>query len=219
MKQLLLIVVTLLLCAVSSQAQQVFAEAGRVTSKFNYTNSDGQELTGLVNQTNFHYALGYRRNLSPRFHASGAFTFNQYGSLGNDPVYGNSYEWSARYFGINVGMDYEFYKKKEWSFFTRASFEPEFLMSGNQVVNNEIYDLNGVEQFDETFLFVNGGLGVNYCADGRVVVRLKYEYGYGSPLFTTDPETLRFSVHRLTLGVIVGSKYCSYCYQNSLKGS
>ena len=193
-------------------AQQGIAEIGRITTGFLYTNSDGEEMDILFPVHSFSYSAGYRRQVGNIFFANGSLVFNRYGQEGSDTKYQNIYEWDAYYLGLNLAMDIEFFQKSRFSLMALAAAEPQILLGGTQRVNSEIRKLNGVEQFDNPFLFLKGGLGINYCLDNRIAVTGRYRYGVGLPLGKSeDGENLKLTSSTISIGLMVSFGYYNYC--------
>lgn len=194
--------------------QQIVFDLGRVSTRFDYEDSEGKATENLHPSRNFSYAAGFRNHLGGAFFWSAMLSYNRYGMEGSDPLYDNRYKWDVSYLGADLGMDFEFLKKKQLRLHARLEASPQFMLEGTQQINNQIYDLKGVEQFDKPFLFGRGGLGATYCADNRVAVSLRYMYGKGFPMGkSNDGEVLRLNTHTVTIGVLVSLKYCSYCFK------
>lgn len=204
---------TALFFSKKNYAQQIFAEAGINTTKFLYTNSNGESLDNLYGETNFNFNIGYRMTLSKVFYLTGSILYNRYGAYGSDVVYTNYYAWDAKYLGFGIGLDIEPYRINNFSFIARLAAEPQFLIGGTQQINEQVFDLKGVEQFDRPFLFAKAGVGINYCADSNIAVSLKYLYGRGFPLGTNkDTESLKIATNTISIGLTISLKNCKYCH-------
>ena len=69
-----------------------------------------------------------------------------------------------------------------------------------------------MEQFDKPFLFLRGGAGMNYCADERTVITLRYMYGRGLPMgSSSDGESLDLVTSTVSLGLLWNLGRCRYC--------
>jgi hypothetical protein len=192
--------------------QQVFGEIGNNTTKFIYKNSDGESLENLHSQNYFNYSAGYRTPFSTMFYGSVYASFTQYGMYGSDQTFNNYYAWDVKYIGIGIALDADVYRLKKFSFLVRLAGEPQFLINGTQQINEQVFSIKGVEQFDRPFLFAKGGLGINYCADGNIAVSAKYMYGRGFPLGKSDDnETLQIASSSFSLGLTISLKNCKYC--------
>jgi hypothetical protein len=218
--RILLTILFIALTFQSAEAQQVWGELGRVSTTFDYEDSDGAAIENLSSSTHFSYAAGYRKIMKGRLFWHAGLTFNRFGMVGSDPLYDNQYSWDLSYIGPTGGLDMELFRKKAFRFYARIAAEPQFMIKGRQQINNQYYDLKGVEQFDRPFLFAKGGFGINYCADQMVAVTLRYQYGKGFPIGKTeDTELLRLNTHTISLGVLISLKFCSYCYKKHFEKS
>lgn len=199
-----------------AEGQQVFLETGLVISSFNYKTSDGSKLENLKGAGKSCFGLGFRMPVmkSP-WHSVIEITNNNYGSTSSDPELGNFSEWDVSYLGINLGGDYEFFKPKMiniersgFSFYIRGLVAAEFLLSGKQKLNSQVYDLRGEEEFDKPQFFLKGGIGGNYYLTRSYIVFAQYFFGR-SILFGnyTGQEKLNYTTHAVTLGITVDLSY------------
>ena len=210
MRALLLICCLLFVRALS--AQQIVAEVGRNTCSFDYADSEGNALKDLYPQAHLSFALGYRGSLGERFHYTGQLLFNHYGSEAAVPELATRLVWDMEYLGLGLAMDGELFRKKGIILLLRAAAEPQFMLKGTQTINEQLYDLKGVEQFDKPFLFLRGGAGMNYCADERTVITLRYMYGRGLPMgSSSDGESLDLVTSTVSLGLLWNLGRCRYC--------
>ncbi len=214
MKRLLLFPIVFLVM-LSVQAQQIVAEIGRTTARFDYTDSEGGELDNLFSKSNISFLAGYRMPVYKRIHVLAAAQFNQYNVYGSDEIYDNSFSWDVQYLGLSLGIEGDVWKYKQFSLLLRATAEPQFLISGTQTVNGQVNSLKGVEEFDRPFLFARGGIGVNYCLEDRIAVTMRYSYGKGWPLGKTESdEKLSILSSTISIGLLISVNHCDYCYTN-----
>lgn len=208
--------IVLFFLSASLSAQQFSSDLGKVISSFDYRNSQGEKLENLQSTTNNHIAFGFNLPLmQSNFYFLSGLAYNKYGAKGSDELVGNYYEYNVNYLGINVGGGYEFFKggaqknfknmnsEEAFTVFVQVSGGSEFLVQGNQTINQEVYDLKGVEQFDKPFIFVQGGVGVKYYATRAILVFVQYLGGksFGLSKSSEDQETLKFNTHTISLGV------------------
>ena len=194
--------------------QQVFIESGSAISAFDYKNSDNESLDNLHGSNNLFMQIGYR-TISPvsRLNYSAGISYIGYGAMGSDSTVGNYFEWDVRYLGIDLGLEYEIIKKRfttgslsDLTVYIKATLSPELLVHGTQTVNNEVYNLIGVEQFKYPFVFARGGAGVSYSITRMITVYAEYMGGKGFPLKIGDPddkEKLRINNHNIGFGLYV----------------
>ena len=210
-------VIFILFLAISVNAQQISLEYGKVISKFDYTNSDGTKPDNMQGSTNNHLLLGLNWPVtSLDFYVLSGLALNKYIAKSSDEILNNFYEWDVNYLNINVGFGYEFLKSNSllnvrntntesaFTFYAQFCTGTEFLLSGTQTINNNVYSLNGVEQFDKPKIFVKGGLGVKYYASKSISVYVEYMGGKSFSVFKSksgDQEKLNFITHTISLGI------------------
>lgn len=199
-------------------AHIVSLEYGRVISSFDYKNSDGKKLTNLQGSINNHLDLGWKMHFkTSKLYLLSGLSYNKYGAKGSDQALGNYYDWEVNYIGIRAGIGYEFLKTKSFfnfpyvsgypgiTFSIQASVASDFLVKGTQKINNQVYDLIGVEQFDTPFLFAFGGIGINYYPTKEISIYLQYNGGKGFSIFSdsNDQEKLNYITHVISLGIAI----------------
>jgi hypothetical protein len=197
-------------------SQQLYLEAGKVISSFDYKNSDGNSPGDLTGTFQNNLGVGTRISvLKSPWHISPGVAYNKYGAKSSDQELGNYSEWEGTYLGVNLGVDYEFLKppmtnadRDGFSFYVRGIFETDFLLNGSQRNNNQVFDLAGVEEFDKPVYFLKGGAGVNYYITRSYVAFAQYTYGR-SILFGnySGREQLRFITHCVSIGFSVSLYY------------
>ena len=200
----------------TANAQFFYVEAGKVLSSFDYKNSQGKSIGKLSGSNQNNMGLGFRMSLfRTAWHFSCGAQYNKYGAKGSDAVLGNYYEWDVTYLGGNVGVDYEFFKppvnyneQHGFSFFLRATSTADFLLKGSQQLNNQIFDLKGVEEFDKPIVFVKGIVGTNFYINKTFIVFAQYAYGKSFLIGSyTNQEQLRFTSHNVSIGLEINLAY------------
>lgn len=195
--------------SISLNSQQLYLEAGKVISSFVYKDSEGDTPEDLKGTIQGSIGLGYRFALmSSAWHLSFEVSNNNYGATNSDQSLGNYSEWDVSYLGLNIGVDYEFYKpeiynaeRQGFSFYLKGIVATEFFLSGKQKTNNQVFDLKGVEEFDQPVYFLKAGTGLNYYISRNNVVFVQYIFGR-SILFgdQSGKEQLNYNTHTLSLG-------------------
>lgn len=204
--------------AVTAGAQQVFVEAGSVSTVFDYRDSEGRGIDNTYSKSQLCYLAGFRMAVYKQIHLTGAVLFNRYSVIGSDPVYDNSYAWDVNYLGLGIGVEGDVWRKRRFALMLRGAAEPQFLISGTQQISQQVYDLRGVEEFERPFLFMRGGIGVNYCLDSKVAVTMRYSYGRGVPIGSTESEErLNLNTQTISIGLLVSLGTCEYCFSNNFR--
>lgn len=218
-------IVTMLLSASCQLAtgQQFYVAYGRTISSFDYEDSNGNSLDNLYGTSSNSMAVGYRAPIAKQkwFITAGA-TYNKYGARGSDMALDKYYAWDVSYLGANVGVDFEFLKQQSFfkdqdglSFYAKAGIATEFLVQGTQTINNQLFKLNGVEQFDRPVFFARAGVGANYCVSRRLAIFLEYLGGKSFSVFgrsSGDKEKLQYNAHTIRFGLLLSLPNCDYCH-------
>ena len=188
--------------------QQVYIKTGKVISSFDYKNSGGNSLSNLEGSFLNSLGLGGRMPLlQSAFHLSFEISNDKYAASNSDPVLGNYSEWDVSFLDLNLGVDYEFLKplfyqndREGFSFYLKGIFATDLLINGKQRLNNQVFDLTGVEEFDKPVLLLKGGTGVNYYITRSYVASAQYLFGR-SILFGNyeGQEKLRFMTHSISI--------------------
>src|SRR4030042_1009362 len=193
----------------SASGQQFNIETGDFISSFLYKTSDGSSIENLKGTYRNTTGLGARMAVmkSP-WHVSLMISSNKYGATSSDPDLGNFSEWDVSYLGVNLGVDYEFFKPKMinidregFSFYIKGAIASEFLLSGKQKLNSQVYDLSGEEEFDKPFFFAKGGIGGNYYLTRNYILFAQYLFGRSILLGNySGQEKLNYMTHAITMG-------------------
>lgn len=193
--------------------QQVYLEMGKTLSSFDYTNSSGNSLDNLLGSTHNFMKIGYHtESFVEQLNYSVGLTLNGYGAKGSDEILDNYFDWDVSCLGLEFGVDYDLFKKRfatknisDFSVYLKASFAPEFTVRGSQTINDDVYNLVGVEQFKYPFLFVRGGGGISYSVSRSIAAYFQYMGGLGFPVKSGsgDEEKLKIAAHNLGFGLLI----------------
>jgi len=188
--------------------QQVYFGTGLVISSFDYENSAGDQITDLKGNYSGGLELGFRmRLMESGLHLSLAATHNKYNATSSDPVLGNFNDWNVAYVGANLLADYELFtpmvhNSERLTLFLKGGVSADFLITGKQRMNSQVYDLHGVEEFDKPVYFVKAGLGANYYLSGKYLVFGQYMFGNSILIGNySGQEQLKYLTHSIIFGV------------------
>jgi hypothetical protein len=204
----------LLVSATTLCGQQVYLETGMTFSSFDYKNSDGNSLDNIHGSSHNYMKLGFHSvSFVQNLHYSAGIAYNRYGSRGSDQKLGNYFDWDVSYLGLDLGVDYDLFKKRfetnnlsDFSFYLKTSVSPEFPISGTQTINEKVYSVKGIEQFKYPYLFVRGGCGISYSFTRTMTVCFQYMGGKGFPVKfgdSEDKEKLRISGHNFGFCLLI----------------
>ncbi len=99
-------------------------------------------------------------------------------------------------------------ERNGFSFYLKGIIATDFLINGKQRLNNQVFDLTGVEEFDKPVFFLKGGTGVNYYITRSYVAYVQYMFGR-SILFGNynGQEELHYIVHSVSIGFSISLLY------------
>ncbi|MCF7560248.1 outer membrane beta-barrel protein [Sabulilitoribacter multivorans] len=192
-------------------SQQLYMELGSTISSFDYENSQGLPLDNLLSKSDSYFGMGYRQvinNQKTLFLALGA-SYNNYGAIGSESSVDNFFEWDVSYLGIKAGLDYRIFQLKDLSFFVKGSVASEFLIRGNQTINNDVYNLVGEEEFNNNILFLRAGIGLQYPISNSTAIYAGYSYGKSVLISSGEnAEKLKLNAHQFGIGFIINLPNC-----------
>ena len=196
----------------------IFVEAGKSISSFDYTNSSGTNLENLEPMTKNYFRVGYNHDwyfsnksvLQPnRFSFSVSFDYNNYGSQGSNNILNNIYEWDMEYLGLNLGINYDLIKMRDFIFYITAGASSDYHLRGTQMINNQVYSLDNVEEFDPFSLFFKGGVGISYPMSDKTRIYVQYLYSFSNVMKDDSPsslERLNIRNHSIGAGLLIDIK-------------
>jgi hypothetical protein len=199
----------LLLTATISTAQQLYVEAGKTMSSFEYKNSQGTNLANLQATTHSFMAIGYRNQLfTKNLHVSLGTSYAGYGAIGSDDAVGSYMEWDVNYLEFNTGLDYELFKVKEAKFYIKGTASLAFLLQGTQTINNRVIDLKNSDDFDKTLFDFRAGFGFSHPISENLSFYAHYMRGRSLKLKegtanTADQEELRIVSDNISFGLLL----------------
>lgn len=157
----MLLLINLTTHAVSSQ--QIYFEQGENNSSLLYTNTKGEALENLFQQSNTSMALGYRnRLLKERVHFYVGAQYSTYGSLGSDSKTRNFMVWNMQYAGAETGLDLKLFRLNKAVFYLKSGASASLLVRGYQILNAEVLDLKNQDDFQRPLILFNSGAVVEF---------------------------------------------------------
>lgn len=209
------ILTVVLFFSFSCCCQQLYIELGTTVSSFDYENSQGQPLNNLLSKSKTYYGFGYRQSLNFNksvFFSLGA-SYNNFGAIGSEGSVDNYFEWDLSYLGLEAGLGIKLFQLRDLTFLVNASVAYEFLIRGNQTINNDVYNLVGENEFNNSIFFVRGGVEMQYPISRNTALYVGYTYGKSVLINNAEnAEKLNLNAHQFGLGFIINLPkcYCSY---------
>ncbi len=195
-----------------ANSQQLYMELGSTISSFDYKNSKGQPLNNLLSQSKTNFGMGYRGifNVSKTLFYRIGVTYNRYGAIGSEPSVDNFFEWDVSYLGLKGGVDVKLFHVRDLMFFANASVASEFLLRGNQTINNDVFNLVGEEEFNNNILFLRGGIHMQYPISNTTAIYVGYSYGKSVLISSgVNAEKLKLNSHQFGIGFIINLPTCN----------
>jgi hypothetical protein len=189
--------ITLCLCFFCSLAifgQEAYIGFGPNQTEYLYTNSDGQSNEGIKGQGGIHLEGGYYLATgAQKIKLAFATTFDQFNATGGDEL--NSYSWETGYLGLQGGIRYGFIEAdrgSDFALFGNAGVTLKKMLSGNQKINGQTFELSEEAEFNGLFKGIYLGVETRYTITNQVSLGLGYSHAinYGR---TVNDETLNFS--------------------------
>ena len=196
----------------------IFVEYGKSISSFDYTNSSGVDLKNLQPMTKNYLRLGYNHDcyvsnksvLQPnRFSFSASLDYNNYGAQASNDILYNIYEWDLEYLGLNLAINYDLFRMRDFTLYLTGGASSDYNLRGTQMINNQVYSLENVEEFDPFSFFFRGGAGVTYPMSNKARVYVQYLYSTSNVMKDDSPsslEQLSIRNHSIGAGVLVDIK-------------
>lgn len=196
-----------LLIGVQIYSQKFFIETGKTASSFEFTDSNGASLENLQSTTNNYIGVGFKKQIFTKsLDLQCSLTYNSYGAKGSDSALNNYFEWNTDYLGINIGLDYNLFKLNEFTFYLKAVTSMEFIVQGSQKINNDIYNIVGIEEFDNPAIFFKAGAGFSYPINEKSAIYFQYVYGKSLALKDNSNSSnaeLKINSNMLGIGILV----------------
>lgn len=185
------------------KGQQFHFETGKTISTFKYLNSQDIELDNIEPSHHTFMNLGYRKNIfTEKLFLNLDGTYAGYGSIGSDRTLDNFFEWDVSYLGLRVGLDYEIFETGNFTFLLNGAASTEFLLQGTQTLNDQVYKLQGTDDFAAPLYFLRAGLGVSYDITDNLSFFTRYTFGR-SGTFKNIAGKLNINAHSFGFGFLV----------------
>ncbi|MET1259456.1 hypothetical protein ABV409_08940 [Flagellimonas sp. DF-77] len=214
----LLLFVALVALSQGLRSQQLYAEWGQVISSFDYENSAGGTLENLQSNGASYLNAGYAFQLpGDKVNILLGAVLNTYGAVASDALLDNYFEWNVSYAGLQTGMVYYFSRSKAFEFYLKPTVSLEYLVRGTQILNNQVFNLSGEDEFDALLWVPRLGLGVQYPISNKAALYLSYHYGRSFALANARPEDnekLSINMHAVGLGIVIQLPGCNCAFKS-----
>lgn len=197
-KLLLLLLITAL-----GYSQQIYFEAGKTQSSFDYLNSKEQKLDNLQSTSHSFLAIGYRNQLFlEKLNGSLGIAYAGYGAIGSDDTVGNFMEWNVNYLEFKAGLDYELIKIKETSIYVKGTSAAAIFIQGTQVLNSSVINLKSNEDFNTLVFNFNTGMGFSQPISKELKMYAQYMFGKTLNMASSN-ENLKIISSSISFGLLI----------------
>lgn len=185
------------LCFQFGFSQEIYLKTGKNFTSYDYKNSMGKTNSDIKSSSGSTYELGYEYELNDKISYLGSLTWNQYNAKGANRV--NRYEWTTNYFGIQNAILYSVFKtQNELEFKLKAGVNTSIIANGQQLLNNNYYDLTKYEEFKGIVIQPLIGMQLNYTVADYLILSLDYTLMKSLP--KSGLESLSFNTNQVQLG-------------------
>lgn len=185
------------LCFQFGFSQEIFLNTGKNFTSYDYKNSTGKTNSDIKSSSGSTYELGYEYELNDKISYLGSLTWNQYNAKGANRV--DRYEWNTNYFGVQNAILYSVFKtQNELEFKLKAGVNTSIIANGQQLLNNNYYNLTKYEEFKGIVIQPMIGMQLNYTVTDYLILSLDYTLMKSLP--KSGLESLSFNTNQVQLG-------------------
>lgn len=186
-------------------AQQLYLEAGKTLSSFDYKDSQGTKPSNLQATSHSFMTMGYRTNiLNETFNASLGLGYFEYGAVGSDNALQGIMTWDVNYLEFNGALDFNLFAINKAKFYLKGVTSVGILVQGTQSLNNEIINLKNVDDFNKSMVSFKFGAGLMYPVSRELSFYVQYLSGKSlNQSSNKDYETLRIKSDNVSFGVLI----------------
>ena len=189
-------------------AQEVYLNVGRNFTTYDYTNSQLNDNSNLESSSGASYEMGYIANsvLGDKVDIAAGLTLDQYNATGGNMA--NNYSWNTNYLGLQGVLKYNILESSRNSpvaINANAGVNFNHIISGEQKINGQTFDLTAEEEFNGLFVKHTIGLEVQYYITSDVAIGIGYNFikNYG---LSSGDENLNFNNRQLQFGILMSTK-------------
>ena len=189
-------------------SQEFFFKAGRNFTDYNYKNSLGKSVSGLEGDSGSNYEFGVEfflddadSSLESKFSYSASLVLNQFNAKGGNV--NNTYAWNTNYIGIQ-NMGYASVLTSPDGIYNlklKAGFNTSTILSGQQYINNVVYDLKKYQEFKGIFLQPEIGMDFRLELSRDLGINIGYLFSKAFNVSNKSSEKLGFTNNQLQLGL------------------
>lgn len=189
-------------------SQELFFKAGKNFTQYNYKNSLGKTVSGIEGSSGSNYELGMEffldgadSSLESKFSYSASVNLNQFNAKGGDV--NNTYVWNTNYLGIQ-NMAYASVLMSPNSMYNlkvKAGVNTSTIVSGQQYINNVVYNLKNYDEFKGVIVQPEVGLDFRMEVSRELNINLGYLFSKAFNVSNKSSEDLSFTNNQIQIGL------------------
>ncbi len=184
----------------NSYSQEVYFLTGSNFTKYNFSSEKGEMLTPLQNGTGSNYEMGYMRPLkNNRFSHTIGVNLNDYNAVAGNGA--NSYNWNAKYLGVNNSLDFSVPLTANFKLLYKAGINLSTIIYGKQNINGAYYNLVNQDEFSGLIFVPYSGVHLKYKLNNLGFVSFGYGMSKSLILFNISQEKLTFNTNQILFGI------------------
>lgn len=188
-----------------SSAQEVYLNLGRNFTTFDYTNSQGEENLNIESSSGASYEVGYVFPMGNKFGIAAGLTLDQYNATWGN--FFNNYSWDINYLGLQGMARYTVIDAGSEPFAVnlKAGINFNHIISGEQKINGQTFNLTGEDEFKGLFVKPVFGLDVQYFLLDDFAISMGYNFSINSKRgeSSNGNEKLNFNNSQLQFGILI----------------
>jgi hypothetical protein len=199
-----LIFLSLLLTIGNIYSQDLNITTGTNFTKYNYTNSSGEENPNLNSSSGSFFEVSYSVpfNNTNNFKYVLGVTLNQFNATGGDFL--NNYSWDTNYLGIMSGVKYKVTRPgNNIQVDFKGGFNLNKIIDGQQKINGQTFDLTQEKEFSSVGIQPFIGFEAAFFVSNYVGLTMGYSVSKNLSVSNGSPEDLSFNNSRIEFGIII----------------
>ena len=199
-----LIFLSLILTMGNIYSQDLNITTGTNFTKYNYTNSSGEENPNLNSSSGSFFEVSYSVpfNNTNNFKYVLGVTLNQFNATGGDFL--NNYSWDTNYLGIMSGVKYKVTRAgNNIQVDFKGGFNLNKIIDGQQKINGQTFDLTQEKEFSSVGIQPFIGFEAAFFVSNYVGLTAGYSISKNLSVSNGSPEDLSFNNSRIEFGIII----------------
>ena len=189
-------------------SQEIFFKTGSNFTEYNYKNSLGKTVSGLVGSSGSNYEFGVEffldsteDSIDSRFSYSASLCLNQFNAKSGNV--NNTYVWNTNYFGIQNMTYVSVLKSREaiYNLKLKAGFNTSTILSGQQTIDNVVYNLKNYSEFKGIFIQPTIGMDFRLELNRELSMNFGYLFSKAYNVSNKSSEKLSFTNNQLQIGL------------------